>query len=355
MTLLQLEVARFRCIDHAQLQLDPSCNLVIGANASGKTSLLEAMFLLGSGHSFRTHQSEPLIQYGSDHFLTVGYIQTNHRQEMIGLRGWKDRKEGRINSESAQNLSELATRFPVQSIDPDVHQLLQEGPTHRRRFLDWGVFHVEPRFHDAWRRYQRALRQRNAALKGGLTEAVVRAWDQDLIEQGSQVAYLREAYLTALSPFVRNLGRRLMGLEIDLEHQQGWRRALSFELAIAESWPRDSSRASTTVGPHRADMVVKVGQVPARDRVSRGQQKLLACTLILAQQLHRAAIGAAPACLLLDDPAAELDVDNLGKLLAVIAEIPTQLVISGLNKDMLEFFPNARLFHVEHGSVQPVA
>jgi DNA replication and repair protein RecF len=137
MTLVQLDVERFRCISRAQLHLDRRCNFITGPNASGKTSLLEAIFLLGSGHSFRTHLAERLIQHGSDDFLTVGRIQANRGEEVLGLRGWKDKKEGRINGESTKSLAELAARFPVQSIDPDVHQLLEDGPSRRRQFLDW--------------------------------------------------------------------------------------------------------------------------------------------------------------------------------------------------------------------------
>jgi DNA replication and repair protein RecF len=111
----------------------------------------------------------------------------------------------------------------------------------------------------------------------------------------------------------------------------------------------------TAAGPHRADLLLKIRNLHAKDHVSRGQQKMLACVLILAQQLHRVTTGAPPACLLLDDPAAELDVDNLGKLLAAIARVPAQLVVTALTNSLLEFFPSARVFHVEHGLVQAVA
>jgi DNA replication and repair protein RecF len=184
---------------------------------------------------------------------------------------------------------------------------------------------------------------------------MVRVWDQDLVEQGVRVGGFREAYVQALKPFIEQLGHQLMGLEIGVEHQRGWKQGGELESTLADAWQRDQLRGVTSIGPHRADLVVKVADQTAKDRVSRGQQKLLACCLILSQQLHRAAIGAPPACLLIDDPAAELDVDNLGKLLAVIADIPTQLVVTGLNSNVLEFLPAARLFHVEHGVVQAMA
>jgi DNA replication and repair protein RecF len=125
--------------------------------------------------------------------------------------------------------------------------------------------------------------------------------------------------------------------------------------ALADSLQKDQQRGMTGVGPHRADLTLKVENITAKDYVSRGQQKMLACVLILAQQLHRVASGALPACLLLDDPAAELDTTNLRKLLTTVARVPAQLVVTALTNDLQEFFPSARVFHVEHGQVQWVA
>lgn len=355
MTLLQLDIEQFRCIEKARLELASDANLIVGQNASGKTSLLEAIFLLGSGHSFRTHQTGLLIRHQANSFLAVAKIIGPAGAETLGMRGAADSKEIRINGETTCGLADLAMRLPVQVIDPEVHRLLEDGPVRRRRFLDWGVFHVEQRFHDSWRRYQRALRQRNAALKSKQLPSTLKVWDHELIEQGTQIAGFRDQYIDQLRPLVSLLGLQLLGLDLEIEHQRGWKRQLELEAALNESLARDQQRGLTNVGPHRADLTLKVANFPAKDRVSRGQQKMLACALILAQQAHRAQIGASPACLLLDDPAAELDVDNLGKLLAVVANIPTQLVVTALTKDVLNFFPYARLFHVEHGVVQAMA
>lgn len=355
MSLSYLEIEQFRCIEKAHLSFAPDANLIVGKNASGKTSLLEAIFLMGTGHSFRTHQTNLLIRRGQSHFMTVGKILGHQGPEVIGIRGGDDSKEVRVNGESAKSLAELALRLPVQAIDPEVHRLLEDGSNRRRKFLDWGVFHVEHRFHDAWRRYQRALRQRNAALRAKQPVKAIKVWDQEMIEQGTLVADFRDRYLQSLQPFVARLGQQLLGTAIEIEIQRGWKRQTSLETAMAEGLARDQLRGSTGSGPHRADLTVKVAEVTAKDRVSRGQQKMVACALILAQQAHRAALGAPPACLLLDDPAAELDVDNLGKLLAAVTEIPAQLMVTSLNKNVLEFFPKARMFHVEHGVFQAVA
>jgi DNA replication and repair protein RecF len=351
MTLLQLDIEQFRCIERAHLDLHPRMNLIVGANAAGKTSLLEAIFLSGTGRSFRTLHTELLVKTAAERFVVIAKIGGQYSPEVIGIGGSEQAKEIRINGEGAKSLSELAVRLPVQIIDPEVHRLLEDGPTRRRRFVDWGVFHVERRFHETWRRYQRALRQRNAALKAKHSVADLRLWDQELSEQGTLVAEFRDDYVASLKPFVQGLGQELLGLDVSIEHQRGWRRQSQLAEVLAETLLSDQRRGMTAVGPHRSDLLVKIGHEPAKDYVSRGQQKMLACVLILSQQLHRAAGGAAPACLLVDDPAAELDVGNLRKLVTALARIPAQLVMTALNRDILEFFPSSRAFHVEHGAV----
>jgi DNA replication and repair protein RecF len=247
----------------------------------------------------------------------------------------------------------LAKIFPVQVIDPEIHQLLEDGPRRRRMFLDWGVFHVEQSFHESWRRFNRALKQRNAQLKSGKSNFGV--WDIELAVHGLAVTQFRQMYIQSFAAFLTDVGRRLLRAEISIEYSQGWRKNIAFSEALTESRLRDQQRGTTTVGPHRADLVLKMDGNIAKDRVSRGQQKMLACCLILAQQLHRASLSTQSACLLLDDPAAELDVDNLGRLLDLVGELPVQLIATTVNSANLSLFKNAKKFHVEHGSVKAVA
>jgi DNA replication and repair protein RecF len=241
----------------------------------------------------------------------------------------------------------------VQAIDPEVHRLIEGGPQERRRFVDWGVFHVEPSFIGHWRRYQRALRQRNAALKATQPDALVRIWDADLVEAGLEVAALRARYVDALRPHVAAVSERLLGSAVDLALTRGWSVERSLEDALEASWSRDRARGLTHSGPHRADLVVRFEGVTARDRVSRGQQKLAASALLLGQLRCDAELGSDVAALLVDDPAAELDEIHLRQLLAEVAGLPAQLVLTALDprNAALQDLPDGHRFHVEHGLV----
>jgi DNA replication and repair protein RecF len=354
MSLDGLAIEDFRCIERAELALHSRCNLISGANASGKTSLLEAMFMLGRGRSFRTARSEMLIRHGAGAFTLAAKVREGGRAQPLGMRFVREGMKARYSGRPVQGLAELAQILPVQAIDPEVHRLIEGGPQERRRFLDWGVFHVEPTFVDHWRRYQRALKQRNAALKAGHSAAAVRAWDPELLESGEAVAAYRSRYVSALGPHLAAVGQRLLNGSLEVQLQQGWAAERTLQEAMESSWARDRERGLTHVGPHRADLLVRFGQAAARDRISRGQQKLAAAALLLGQLRCDAEQGSAVAALLVDDPAAELDAANLERLLGEIVTLPAQLFISALDPEnrALADLPDGHRFHVEHGSVE---
>src|SRR5262245_18819983 len=175
MSLAELSLEDVRCLQRAELSLHPGQNLLWGGNASGKTSLLEAIFLLGRGRSFRTRSSERLIRHGEARLRVRGRT-SGPLSQSIGVE--VSREEGtvaKIQSTPVPSLAELSRVFAVQVIEPGAHKLIEEGGQRRRRWMDWAVFHVEPEFIDTWARYSRALKQRNAALR--LAPEQASAWD----------------------------------------------------------------------------------------------------------------------------------------------------------------------------------
>lgn len=345
-------VEHFRCLGEVEIELDPRANLFVGPNASGKTSLLEAAYFLSRGRSFRTRRRDALIAYGADSFVVAGRSTDPTRQVVLGARASRSATEWRSGGEPAAGAADLAEQFPAQVIEPEVHKLLEEGPGRRRRFVDWGVFHVEPSFLGAWRRYHQALRQRNAALKEEARDVDLAAWEQELATQGQVLAKQRANYLDQLSAPLADIGEALLGLPIGLKYAPGWDLDRPLLETLEAMRQRDRRYRSTQVGPHRADIVVEVAGQAAKDHVSRGQQKLVAAGLMLAQvelqERHRPGRSA----LLLDDPAAELDRENLGRLMRLVQRSPGQIWITGLHADIPGITDSARMFHVEQGRIR---
>ncbi|HJZ28554.1 MAG TPA: AAA family ATPase, partial [Streptosporangiaceae bacterium] len=200
MSLAELTVTNVRCLKEAQLEVPSGLTLIWGGNGSGKTSLLEAVFLLGRGRSFRTRNTERLITRGSDHMRVVGRLSAGSGGSMvIGVELAGEGVTARIGGRTAGSLAELSQAFPVQAIEPGVHRLVEEGGAGRRRWMDWAAFHVEPQFVDTWVRYTRALKQRNAALKTDPTQAPI--WDGELARLGEIIAGSRGRLLKQLEPY----------------------------------------------------------------------------------------------------------------------------------------------------------
>jgi DNA replication and repair protein RecF len=353
MTLARIEIDQFRCLERVSLSLDDRYNLFVGENASGKTSLLEAFFFLGRGRSFRSRRLDRLVRYGQDSFQLVGWSQAGDRQTVLGISGSRQGTEIRVGGAPATSAAALAQHFPPQVIDPEIHKLLEEGPQRRRRFLDWGVFHVEHSFMDAWQRYHRALRQRNAALRMADASRSSAVWDHELVESGLRLDAMRRHYVASLAAPLDRIGRGLLGLNVTAVYGGGWPVDEALDTALDRSRDRDLRLGITHVGPHRADITVKVDGLVAKDRVSRGQQKLLAAALILAQLSLQEEQHPGRGALLLDDPAAELDGKRLAALLEVVRTLDSQLFVTSLHPQLEGLGKPGAMFHVEHGRVNP--
>jgi DNA replication and repair protein RecF len=351
MPLGSFHAERFRCLRSVELELDPHANLFVGPNAAGKTSLLEAAFFLSRGRSFRTRRRDALIAQGEESFLLTGQAQAAGGSVPLGVRAMRNATEWHVGGTTAGGIADLAEQFPAQVIDPEVHKLLEEGPGRRRRFLDWGVFHVEHAFLPTWRRYHLALRQRNAALKQDAGDDDLAAWEQELAASGEALASQRSDYLSRLAAPLEAIGSAFLDAPITLVHQPGWDRDYPLADALAADRRRDRRYRATQLGPHRGDVVVQVAGRPAKDHVSRGQQKLVAAGLMLAQLEIQEQEKPGRSALLLDDPAAELDRENLARLMNQVREVRAQLWVTSLRPEIGDLIRDARMFHVERGAI----
>lgn len=343
----RIEVRNLRRVRSAALALAPRMNLVVGPNAAGKTTLLEALFLLGRGRSFRTTSMGELAGGQERQWRVSARFDSG---EMLRV-AW-DGEGLFLRSLAGWNWADVARRFPIQVVEPGQGRIVEDGPAYRRRFLDWGVFHVEHRFLAAWRAFSRAMRQRNRALRQRRAD-IARSFEAEMAEAGEAVQSMRSAYVAQLEPLFRRHAARLLHEEAwQLVLHAGWRSGEALADRLDATRARDLERGLTSEGPHRAELRIRTETGAVRRQISRGQQKLLLAALVLAQgQTVHAATGQWP-ILLVDDFAAELGSDYRQRLAEALADYPGQCVVTALEVPReLARTPRLQMFHVEQGEV----
>ena len=354
----RLHLQGLRCVSDLALNLAPGFNALIGVNGAGKTSVLEAAFLLSHGRSFRSGARDALVQRGKaglSIFSTVRHDDGTILRLGLGREGarWDARLDGQDVS-----LGQLIRECAVVCFEPGSHALIAGGAEERRRFLDWGVFHVEHEFLAAWRRYQRALKQRNSLLRGAdiLDDALLGAWEAELGRTGTLIHQWRGAYLDALLPLLREQAALLLPElgNLDLRYRCGWPEEEPLTEVLASQRLRDQGRGHTTSGVHRADWSVSFERAPQREHLSRGQEKLAALVCVLAQaRLDAQRRGEWP-IVCLDDLASELDQAHQAAVVNSLQHTTAQILITGTElPKVLEHLP-IRMFHVEQGQLTPL-
>jgi DNA replication and repair protein RecF len=338
----------------------PGVNLLSGPNGAGKTSVLEALHLMAYGRSFRGRVRDGLVRDGAaalEVFVEWNELEGSGTPRRAGLRHSGQEWTGRLDGRDVSQLGELCAALAVVTFEPGSHALIAGGAENRRRFLDWGLFHVEQDFLRLWRRYARALKQRNALLKAGGASAQLDAWDEELAETGEQLTTSRERYLIEMAPRVMEVSARVTRdlSMIGLEFQPGWRRQdLSLADALLLGRDRDRIVGHTSAGPHRADWSLTFSGGTDRNALSRGQTKLAALSALLAQAGHYAERQGHWPVIALDDLTSELDRDHQQRVLGFLqAQAGLQLFITAAEASdhLLSQVPEARLFHVEQGRI----
>ena len=352
MYIKHIDITNLRIIQQGSLEPSPNVNLITGDNGAGKTSILEAIYLLGRGKSFRHAHSGPFIKNGFSHSMVIAdLVNEDDKSSRLGVE--RARNSTRVKSDGMDVLrrSELLKLLPLQIITPSSHELIEKGPDTRRGFLDYGMFHVEHGYLDQLSEYTRALKQRNAALRQAQID-VARSYNPILSELGAGIHQHRTAYLIHLTEKLEMTLEALnANFPIKLSISPGWDTRASLEEEFTRLESTDIRRGHTTVGVHRADLLIRTGGISAARHLSRGQQKILVYALKIAQsRVYKDATSMQP-ILLVDDLGAELDLQHLNKVMQLFEELGLQLFITMVSGDRLENRFESRMFHVEHGEI----
>ena len=351
MSLSYLEIGSLRNIKAAQLSPGEGINLIVGPNGSGKTSLLESIYLMGRGRSFRVAQSKRIVANGSKSLYVFGRVRQDGREHNVGITIDSGAFKAKIDGVFLKKSSELASLLPLLFISPSADRLVSGSPRQRRRFIDLGLFHVEHSFLSVWQRYNRILLQRNAVLRTG-DRLGIRTWDNQLAQAGKSLHEARLGYVRELAEYATGYLERLLPIEgLKFSYQQGWPKDRELLDALVDQHDSDFKSGFTQRGPHRADLRINVAGQGAAQFLSGGQQKMVASALILAQAaLYRSKLNKS-CVMLVDDLPSELDPPRRKAFIDLLKDLAGQTFITATDIASIDMGEDEgyRVFHVEHG------
>ena len=356
MALTRLIVKDFRNIKECDLTLSAGFNFLIGPNGSGKTSVLEALYLLGHGRSFKSSLTSRVIRHDCNELFVHGRFKSADQFELpIGINKQRDGStEVKIGGETGQKLAQLAQVLPLQLIHPEGFELVTDGPKFRRAFIDWGVFHVEPSFYSAWSRVKRLTKQRNALLKTATDYRELSYWDQELSQLAEKIDDWRRVYVEQIAAATQKICQEFLPeFEFKLSYYRGWERETPYADLLKKNFERDKQLGYTVGGPNKADLKIKVAGTPVEDVLSRGQLKLIVCALRLAQGQHLTEVTGKQCIYLIDDFASELDSQRRQLLAHYLQLTGAQVFVSSITEDQIADMHDekGKMFFVEHGKI----
>ncbi len=358
MLLEQLSIHHCRIIQQADLDLSPSVNLICGDNGSGKSSILEAVSILSKGRSFRTSHISDVIQHTQEALLIRAQSSEGDKRYTIGIERSKLATRIRVNQQDINTQAALSRYLPVTIIDPNSIDLLTGSPSLRRSYIDWIAFYLFPEFHRIWQNYQRVLKQRNLCLRVPSYLSALPQWTDELIKAQILIHQFREQALTVLLPRLSDLASQLLG-----SHQLTIKLTSGFAQTMEDLSPEaqrdfylqrrdiDIKSARTLSGAHRADLQIYFNDQLAQISASRGQLKLIAVALLLAQSRSIDPDEQRKGIIAIDDLAAELDPENKVSLLKCLRALDQQLLLTTTQAELIPLLAKDQMFHVKHGNV----
>ena len=360
MGLTRLDIFNLRIISRIRMMPVGGLNLILGPNGSGKSSLLEAISLLATGRSFRSARIDTVIREGQKEVMVAGLVSAagTSSETTVGISKGVARTRARIAGRSIHTQSDLARLMPVQIIHPDSHGMLTGGPSERRAFVDWGLFHSHQGYADLLRGYRRVLSQRNDGLRHGLANALLKPWEIELESLAKQIDAARVHYLAGLLPELEAI-KDILPEVCDLEwsYRRGWREGEELSTLLEQGRDREREVGHTLLGPHRADILFKKSGVGVSTHASRGQQKSVVLGLRLIQVAAHFRATGQRAMVLIDDLPSELDAQRRQAIGQLLAQMKTQVFVTAIDIDPsdLGHWDEFALFHVKHGALVPNA
>lgn len=348
MILNKLKLHNFRNFPSLDLGFSSNINIITGSNGAGKTSILEAVYLLATGRSFRAANLSKLISFNEDQLGVYSefYTKIGSSHQSVKTIGYlKSKNTGRqlkVDDKNVSSISEVAHLLPVSCLEGGFFRALINEPLFRRKMLDWGVFHVKHSFFSTWKKYQEILQQRNQLLKNRAAINSISTWNRLFADSAMNLLNLREEYIQEVAPifieYLKSFETLNNSVSVRVSHGVGCESADEIIIKLQDSLEKDLERGFTSFGPHRADLVFKCKQGNAKDILSRGQQKIVLISFFLAQLQLLKDKNNKNSLILIDDLASELDDEVLNILYKHLSELEHQIVITAINQESFPCF-----------------
>ena len=399
MRINSIVLENFRNYKNLELEFDPSRNIVVGENAQGKTNLIEAIYLTAFAKSFRTSNSADLIMFGADSGRVSTWITSEDIDKNINIQIRKDgkkmiKKDGKV----IRKTTELLNNVVVIIFSPDDLRIIKDSPERRRNFINRELSQMRPGYYDALRRYNEALREKNALLKGyfnirkktfsradnlSLNDAAAGAvaderspydnsrryneemmdiYDRQLADAGYEIIRYRKEFIEMLSSEAGEIMSKISGgrEELRIEYKTSCDYVTGTEgreilcRQIFHNRDRDIYNGYAGIGPHRDDIEFYINGKDAKKYGSQGQQRTIALSLKLAEIRIARQMLDEPPVLLLDDVLSELDLDRQRFLVSEIDDVQLFITSAELNEEVVGALRGGTLFRIEDGSVTRV-
>lgn len=359
-----LSAQGFRNLAPTRLRLGPRAVVVEGQNGQGKTNLLEALYVCATGRSFRNATSAELLRHGAEAGeLSARVVRQGVRHD-VTVKLSPLRKSVGVDGRSLRQVTKLLELVNVVAFFPDDLRVVKGSPEERRRFLDRAIANHRADFVEAALAYAKVLKTRNALLKAPKTPdaLLIATYNDELVRHGEVLQRCRAETLGELTPLAAQVFGQIMpeAGPLSLTLQSGVPESpegdfgAAFLRALEAGYPRDRARGLTSVGPHRADVLMRIAGNDARAFASQGQQRTIVLALKLAEVRYLTQRLGMPPVLLLDDVSSELDTERTRLLFEAIDEVGAQVWISTTGAAPLPLPEDAQRLRVVRGEVSPV-
>ena len=359
-----LYLKNFRNYEDLELEFDPGLNLILGENGKGKTNILEGLFVMGLGRSFRTNSDREMIAFGRETALSRAKVISDDENETeIEITYSNEGKLIKVDGVKLQRTVDLLEKVYIVVFSPDDLRIIKDGPDSRRRFMDRELCQIRPVYYSDLGSYKKVLKQRNMLFKQGCRdESLIAVFDESLADYGIRIIEERERFVSRIRDICASIhfeissGEEKLGIEYETRFSAAEGADLAekkdiYKRKLEESRESDMQRGFTGFGPHKDDLKIEINGIDTRQYGSQGQQRTAALSIKLAEiDLIKQETGCS-AILLLDDVLSELDQRRQRYLIEAMRKVQVFVTATEIDPEVMRLLPKGKSFVAKGGKV----